>query len=121
MVIRLKSASIDSIDDTETRRLKRVKVISKSDGATLELELPEALCSQISKSNTIDVMIDSKPIPKGEESKLYMEGEIFKQKDNDEFQVVGSIGGLRLMLTLTSATPAKKKTFDTAQIFITFT
>jgi hypothetical protein len=121
MVIRLKDANIDSIDDTETRRLKKIRVASKTDGVTLELELPEALCSQISKSDTINVIIDSKPIPKGEESKLYLEGETFKQKDNDEFQIIGSIGGLHMMLTLANATPAKKKTFDTAQIFITFT
>jgi hypothetical protein len=121
MVIRLKGASVDSIDDTETRRLKKIKILSKADGATLEMELPDALCAQIDNSETIDVVIDSKPIPKGEESKLYMEGEIFKQKDDDDFQIVGTIGGLRLVLTLANATPAKKKTFDTSQIFIAFT
>ncbi|MHA1910030.1 MAG: hypothetical protein ACW98Y_22245 [Candidatus Thorarchaeota archaeon] len=58
MVIRLKDATIDSIEGTETKNLKLVKISSKVAGATLELELPEALCERIDKSNTISVVID---------------------------------------------------------------
>ena len=69
MVIRLKDAVIDSVDDTETRRLKLLKVSSKSEGATFTLELPDALCDALSTNDSISVVIDSKPIPKGEQAK----------------------------------------------------
>ena len=43
MVIRLTNAVIDSVEETETRRLKLLKVSSKGNGAILSLELPPVL------------------------------------------------------------------------------
>ncbi|MHA1576356.1 MAG: hypothetical protein ACTSU3_03250 [Candidatus Thorarchaeota archaeon] len=118
MVIRLKDTVIESVDDTETRRLKLIKMTSKTDGAIITLELPEALCGTMSLGETVNVVIDSKEIVKGEDSKLYAEGTIFKKSDDDDLEIIGSIGGLRLVLTLTKATPSQKRTFDSDKFYI---
>ena len=118
MAIRIKGVKVQSVENTETKRLKIVKLDSKSDGITLVLEVPEALCAKIEDSKTLDVVIDSKPITRGEKSLLYMEGTVFKRKDEKEFEVVATMGGLRLMVVLRKATPAKKKTFDSETIFL---
>ena len=118
MTIRIKGVKVQSVEDTETKRLKIVKLDSKSDGITLTLEVPEALCAKIADSKTLDVVIDSKPITRGKKSILYMEGTVFKQKDNKEFEAVATMGGLRLVIVLKNATPAKKKIFDSESIFL---
>ena len=118
MVVRLKDTVIESVDDTETRRLKLVKMSSKTDGATVTLELPEALSGTITAGETVSVTIDSKEIAAGGSSKLYVEGTIFKKSDSDDFDIIGSIGGLRLVLTLTKATPSQIKTFDSEKFFM---
>ncbi|MHA1480112.1 MAG: hypothetical protein ACTSQZ_01640 [Candidatus Thorarchaeota archaeon] len=118
MVIRLKDTVIESVDDTETRRLKLIKMSSKTDGATVTLELPEALCGTLSVGETVNVVIDSKEIVKGQDSKLYVEGSIFKKSDSDDLEIIGSIGGLRLVLTLAKATPSQRKTFDSDKFFM---
>lgn len=118
MVIRLKDTVIESVDDTETRRLKLIKMSSKIDGATITLELPEALSGTIGLGETVNVVIDSNEIPKGEDSRLYVEGSIFKKLDKDGLEIIGSIGGLRLVLTLTKATPTQIKTFDSEKFYM---
>ena len=118
LAVRIKGALIASIDDTETRRLKLLKLTSKTEGATLSLELPEALCGSFSERDTVNIVIDSKPIAKGPQSKLYMEGSVFRISETKGFEIVGTIGGLRLVLTLKTVTPAKKKTFDTGRFYI---
>ena len=118
MAIRIKGVKVQSVENTETKRLKIVKLDSKSDGITLVLEVPEALCAKIEDSKTLDGVIDSKPKTRGEKSLLYMEGTVFKQKDEKEFEVVATMGGLRLVIVLRKATPAKKKTFDSETIFL---
>jgi hypothetical protein len=118
MVIRLKDTVIESIDDTETRRLKLIKMSSKTDGATITLELPEALGGTMSSGETVSVTIDSKEIVTGESSKLYVEGTIFKKSDSDDFEIIGSVGGLRLVLMLAKATPSQKKTFDSEKFYM---
>ena len=118
MVIRLKDAVIESVDDTETRRLKLIKMSSKTDGATITLELPEALSGTLGLGETVNVVIDSKEIVKGQDSKLYVEGSIFKKSDSDDLEIIGSIGGLRLVLTLAKATPSQIKTFDSDKFFM---
>ena len=118
MPIRIKDVKVQSVEDTETKRLKIVKLDSKSDGIALILEVPEALSAKIEDSKTLDVVLDSKPITRGEKSILYMEGTVFKQKDDKEFEVVATMGGLRLVVVLKNATPAKKKTFDSESIFL---
>lgn len=118
MVIRLKDTVIESVDDTETRRLKLIKMSSKANGATITLELPEALSGTLSLGEIVDVVIDSKEIVKGEDSKLYVEGGLFKKSDDDGLEIIGSIGGLRLVLTLSKATPVQVKTFDSTQFYM---
>ncbi|TFG99853.1 hypothetical protein E4H12_01165 [Candidatus Thorarchaeota archaeon] len=118
MVIRLKDTVIESVDDTETRRLKLIKMSSKADGAIITLELPEALSGTLNLGETVDVVIDSKEIVKGEGSKLYVEGSLFKKSDDDGLEIIGSIGGLRLVLTLSKATPVQVKTFDSGQFYM---
>ena len=118
MVIRIKDTVIESVEDTETRRLKLIKMTSKTDGATITLELPEALSGTMGLGDTVNIVIDSKEITKGEASNLYVEGTIFKKTDNDTFEMIGSIGGLRLVLTLTKATPTQMKTFDSDKFYM---
>jgi hypothetical protein len=118
MVIRLKDTVIDSVDDTETRRLKLIKMSSKTDGATITLELPEALSGTLNVGETVNVVIDSKEIVKGEDAKLYVEGSLFKKSDSSGFEIIGSIGGLRLVLTIAKATPTQAKTFDSTKFFM---
>jgi hypothetical protein len=118
MVIRLKDAVIDSVDETETRRLKLLKVSSKSEGATFTLELPDALCDTLNTNDSISVVIDSKPIPKGEQAKLYVEGGVFKKNVKEGLEVIGSIGGLRLILSLEKPTPSQSSTFNSDKFFL---
>ncbi len=118
MVIRLKDAVIDSVEETETRRLKFLKVSSKSDGATLSLELPDALCDTLNTSDSISVVIDSKPIAKGEQAKLYVEGKVFKKMGKDDLEIIGSVGGLRLVLSVSKVTPSQSSTFNSDKFFL---
>lgn len=118
MVVRLKDTVIESVDDTETRRLKLIKMSSKTDGATITLELPEALSGTMSAGETVSITIDSKEITTGAGSKLYVEGTIFKKSTTDNFEIIGSIGGLRLVLSMAKATPSQIKTFDSEKFFM---
>ena len=118
MVIRLKTAVIDSVEETETRRLKILKVSSKSDGATLTLELPDALCDTLNTNDSITVVIDSKPITKGEQAKLYVESSVFKKLEKNGLEVIGSVGGLRLVLTLGKVTPSQSNIFNSEKFFL---
>ena len=118
MVIRLKDTVIESVDDTETRRLKLIKMSSKTDGATITLELPEALSGTMGIGESVSVVIDSKEIATGANSKLYVEGTVFKKSDTDDFEIIGSIGGLRLVLTMAKATPTQIKTFDSERFYM---
>lgn len=118
MVIRLKDAKIDSIEDTETRRLKIIKISSKSEGANLTLELPEALCENMNTDDSVSIIIDSKEIAKGKDSKLYLEGSVFKKNDKEGLEVTGSIGGLRLVVSLAKATTNQASSFDDDKFFL---
>jgi len=119
MVIRFKDTVIDSVEDAETRRLKILKISSRVEGVVLTLELPEALCGSLAVGDNIGIIIDSKPIPTGDSSKLYVEGNVFKKMNKDGLEVVGSIGGLRLVLTLAKATPSQSSTFDLEKFYMT--
>jgi len=118
MVIRLTNAVIDSVEETETRRLKLLKVSSKSNGATLSLELPDALCDTLNTNDSITVVIDSKPITKGEQAKLYVESSVFKKLERNGLEVIGSVGGLRLVLTLGKSTPSQSSIFNSEKFFL---
>jgi len=118
MVIRLKNATIDAIEDTETKRLKLLRIVSKAEGAKLTLELPEALCEKMNVRDDIVVIVDSKPIARGDKSKLYAEGDIFKIEGNGNLEMVGAIGGLKVVLTLANPTPAKKKMFAADRFYL---
>lgn len=118
MGIKLKDAVIDLIDDTETKRLKLVRITSKIDGATLTIELPEALCERISVKDRVDVTLDSKPIPKGEEAKLYAEGTLLRMVEGKALEIMGSVGGLRVELKVTKPTPSQSKTFASSVFYL---
>ncbi len=118
MVIRFKDAVIDSIGETETRRLKLLKVSSKSDSATLTLELPDALCDSLNSNDLVNVIIDSKPIAKGTQAKIYVQGSVFKKMGKDDLEIVGSIGGLRLVLSIAKATTSQSTTFNSDTFFL---
>ena len=118
MVIRLKDAVIDSVEETETAKLKLLKVSSKSDSATLTLELPDALCDTLKSNDSISVVIDSKPITKGAQAKLYAEGSVFKKTAEDDLEIIGSIGGLRLVLSVAKTTPSQNNTFSSDKFFL---
>jgi hypothetical protein len=119
MVIRFKDTTVDAVEDAETRRLKILKISSKTEGVALTLELPEALCGTLTVGSNIGVVIDSKPIAAGESSKLYIEGNVFKKLDKEGLEVVGSIGGLRLVLSIAKATPSQISTFDSERFYMT--
>lgn len=118
MVVRLKGSRIDSIEETETRRLRLLKMSSRSGGATLSVELPDVLCAAMSADQVVDLVIDSKPISKGDSAKLYVEGTVFKKNEEDGLEIIGSIGGLRLVLNLNKATTAQSKTFDSDKFYM---
>ena len=118
MAIKLKDAIIDLIDDTETKRLKLVRITSKVDGATLTIELPEALCEKLNVKDRVDVTIDSKPIPKGEEAKLYTESTLFRMVEGKALEILGSIGGLRVELRITKPTPSQSRTFASSTFYL---
>ncbi len=119
MPVKLKSVVIDSIEETETKRLKLIKFSSKADGATVTLELPEALCETMKVKDTVDIVVDGNPILKGESARLYAEGTVFKSNLEDNLEVVGTIGGLKLVLKIAKPKPAQKKTFETEKFFLT--
>lgn len=112
MVIRLKNAIVESIEDTETKRLKVIKMIAKEDGAQVSLELPEVLSGTINPRDEVTVIIDSKPIARGDSAKLYAEGKVFRIRDEKGFEVTGTVGGLRMTLDISSPTAGQRKTFD---------
>ncbi|TFF86906.1 hypothetical protein EU519_00580 [Candidatus Thorarchaeota archaeon] len=114
----MKGTKIDAIEETETRRLKLIKMSSKTGGATLSVELPDVLCATLSEGQSVNLVIDSKPVSKGSSAKLYVEGSVFKKVENDGLQIIGSIGGLRLVLNLNKATSAKSKTFDSDKFYM---
>ncbi|MFX1262029.1 MAG: hypothetical protein ACFFAZ_08080 [Promethearchaeota archaeon] len=112
MVVRLKNATVDSIEDTETKRLKVVRMIAKEEGARISLELPEALSGTIKPRDEVTVIFDSKPIARGNNAKLYAEGKVFRIRNENGIEVTGTIGGLRMTLDLSNPTAAQRKTFD---------
>ena len=118
MVIRLKNAVIDSVEETETRRLKLLKVSLKSESASFTLELPDALCDTLNTNDSINVVIDSKPILNGEEAKLYVEGGVFKKSTKNGLEIIGSVGGLRLILSLGKPTTSQSNTFSSDKFFL---
>ena len=121
MVVRIKDGIIDQIDDTETKRLKLLRVSSQPEKTTLTLELPEALCNVFKSQDTVNIKIDSKPILKGEKSKLYLEGAVFRIIDNDAMEIIGTLGGLRLTISIGNPSPAKRKTFESDRLFLMIT
>ena len=118
MVVRLKDSTIDSIDETETKKLRLLKVSCKELGAKLTLELPEVLCDRLNRGDHVDVVIDGDPVSAVEKAKLYAEGLVFRVNENDKLQVVGTLGGLRFTLLLQKPTPSQRKTFSTGKFYV---
>ncbi len=118
MVVRLKNATIESIEDTETKKLKVVKVDAKEDGAQITLELPEVLWAAMNPRDKVTVIIDSKPIARGESAKLYAESKVFRIREDNGIEVIGTVGGLRMTLDISSPTAAQRKTFDSGKFLI---
>ena len=120
MPLRIKDAVVTTIEDGETKRLKILKMSSKEMGATLTFEVPRVLSDPFNVKDEISVIIDSEEIAKGEQSKLYAEGTIFKMDDSENLSVVATFGGLRFVLEMSDPKPAQKKIFDSEKIFIAF-
>ncbi|MHA2423180.1 MAG: hypothetical protein ACXAEF_00185 [Candidatus Thorarchaeota archaeon] len=118
MPVKIKDATINSIEDTETKKLKILKMVSKTEGASLTIELPDALCDPFAVKDIVAVSIGSEELTRGEKSKLYAEGTVFKMNESDGLEVVGTIGGLRFVLNLSSPKPAQRKTFDSEKFFL---
>ncbi|MFX0106707.1 MAG: hypothetical protein ACFE7R_00310 [Candidatus Hodarchaeota archaeon] len=118
MVIRLKDVTMELAEDVETKRLRILSVTSKTDGAKLTLELPEALCEALDPEKPVSVVVDSKPIPRGEKARLYMQGKVFRVKEENGLEMVGTIGGLRLTVSLSKPTAVQKKTFEAMDLFL---
>ncbi len=112
LVVRVKEAIIDEISETETKRLHQIKISSKQNGITLSIELPDVLCQLMKPKERIDIIIDSEPISKGEGAKFYAKGRVFKINTDPNFEMVGTIGGLRMVLVLAKPTPSQLKTFE---------
>ncbi len=121
MTVRIKGVKINSIDETETKRLKLIKIESKDDGISMLLELPDVLCEMFKVKDEVDVVIDSDEITKGEKARFYAEGSLFKMNEEKGLEVVGTIGGLKLILNIADPKPSQKKTFDEEKFFIMVT
>lgn len=117
MVVRLRDTVIESIEDTDTKRLKLLRIVSKKEGATITLELPDVLCETLNTSDSVAVTIDSKALTKGEKSKLYMEGKVFRTGGETDLNVVATAGGLRLTVIIADPTAAQRSTFDADRLF----
>lgn len=118
MVVRLKNGTIDAIEETENKRLRIVKISSKDKGIKLTLEIPDALCETLDKRKSIDVILDSKKIVRSKLATLYLDGTIFNIAKNDGIEVVGTIGGLRLEVSIPKPTPAQNKTFGSGKLYL---
>ena len=57
MPVKLKNAVINSIETTETKKLKTLKMVSKTEGASLTIELPNALCDPFNVKDSVVVTI----------------------------------------------------------------
>ncbi|MFQ5831909.1 MAG: hypothetical protein ACE5H4_04355 [Candidatus Thorarchaeota archaeon] len=118
MVVRLKNAIVESIEDTETRKLKLLKMVCKEERARVVLELPEVLSEQMKPKDAVSMVIDSKPISRGANAKLYAEGKVFRINEDSGMEIVGTIGGLRLVLTLSKPSTSQRNTFGTDKFFL---
>ena len=118
MPVKIKDATINSIEATETKKLKILKMVSKTEGASLTIELPDALCDPFNVKDSVAITIDSDEIPRGEKAKLYTEGTVFKMNELEGLEVVGTIGGLRFVMSLASPKPTQRKTFDSERVFL---
>lgn len=121
MVVRIKGGKIDQIEDTETKQLKSLKISSPSEKIFLTIELPDALSNIFDSKDIVDIKIDSKPMPIGKKAKLYVEGAVFRIKEDDEMEVTATLGGLKLTITIGNPTPAKRKTFESDKLFLMIT
>ena len=93
-------------------------MVSKTDGVSMLLELPDVLSEMFKVKDNLDIVIDSDEITKGPESKFYAEGSLFKKNEEKGLEVVGTIGGLKLMLTITDPKPSQKKTFESEKFYL---
>lgn len=118
MVIRIKGANIDTVEETDTRRLMSVKISSKEAGFSMTMDLPDALSSSFQPKDSVDVIIDSEPISQGERARLHVESQIFKIKSGENMEIIGSVGGLRIEIILKKTTPARKKTFESEKFYL---
>lgn len=119
MPLRVKDTTIASIEETETKKMKILKMTSKVEEMNLSLELPEALSEPFHAKDNVVVTIDSKEIARGEKTKLYLEGTVFRMSEESGLSVIAGFGGLRLVLDMTSPKPTQRKIFDSGKIFLT--
>lgn len=119
MPLRVKDTTIASIEETETKKMKILKMTSKAEEMNLSLELPEALSEPFHTKDNVVVTIDSKEIARGEKTKLYLEGTVFRINEESGLSVIAGFGGLRLVLDIASPKPTQRKIFDSGKVFLT--
>ncbi|MFO7837176.1 MAG: hypothetical protein R6V83_11005 [Candidatus Thorarchaeota archaeon] len=118
MVVKLENAVIESMEETETKNLRLLEITSEGGNARLSLELPEVLCETLDQEKPIDVHISPRETKKGSRSNIYAKGTIFKLEDEEELRVVGSIGGLRLVVSIEDASSTEKRSFESGEFYI---
>jgi hypothetical protein len=120
MPLRIKDTTIVSIEETETKKMKILRMASKAEEMNLSLEVPEALSEPFHVKDNVIVTIDSEEISRGEKTKLYLEGTIFRINETSGLSVVAGFGGLRLVLDMASPKPTQSKIFSSGKtIFLT--
>jgi len=113
LAIQIKNVTIEDVENSETKRVKQLRAVSKAHGFSLTMDLPEVLCSGFAPKQEITVLIDNSPISRGDGAQLYVQGRVFKvSTDTDKLEVVGTVGGLRTTMTISKPTPAKKRVFS---------
>ncbi len=117
MPVKLKDVTIESITQTEAKKMKLVKAVCKRAGMTLSLELPEVLSNRMNINETIEVHIDKKPIAMGEKARVYGEGIIFKIRREGPFELVATVGGLRFVFTASELTESERNTFENDRFY----
>ena len=118
MVVKLENAKIESMEETETKNLRLLEISSREGKAKLTLELPEVLCETLDSEEPVDVHFSPRETKRGSQSSIYAKGTIFKMKGNEDLRVVGSIGGLRMVLSIKGASSTERRSFESEEFYI---
>ncbi len=117
MVVILKDVTVESINETEVKKLKIIRGVSNSVGVRFSLELPEVFSSRLRVGENIEIHIDKAPIPAGDRAKIHGEGTVFRIKGENPFELIATVGGLRLILTAPQFTESERSTFEGGRFY----